>query len=189
MLTPSQLSDLSLTFPTAFANLGDVYETFARSIKALPIEVFALFVSGQVPGLSPITRIPVLRDLADPLLPRNAPSPEKVDRATDQQDGLSVALLEKCYLPFAANTISVEDNARFSLVVESMFGILFTHVGLSRTLSLEEAVRRGVQAREDKVKRKKTAGPRGEDPEKAAREVLAQSGKRLLILVKSLDDA
>ncbi len=73
--------------------------------------------------------------------------------------------LERCFLPFAANTSSVEDNAKVSLLVETLFRLLATHGGIEYTPELMVAVEKGVNAREKKCKgtRKKKFGSSKDD--------------------------
>ena len=55
------------------------------------------------------------------LIPPSAPVPLTVNRSgagADSTDLLSREVLEKCYLPFAAKTMSIADNAKVSLLVE-----------------------------------------------------------------------
>lgn len=127
----------------------------------------------------------VLRDVIEFLLPRSSPSPGRVDPATDDSGGVSMAILEKCYLPFAANTISAEDNAKYSLILESMFSVLFTRTSPRYTDDLAEAVQHGIQAREDKTRKKKAAS-KTDNAERMAREILSRSGQRLLVLLNAL---
>ena len=99
-------------------------------------------------------------------------------------DDLSQEVLEGCYLPFAANTRSVGDNVRFSLCVEALVRLYDSFVGLEWRKGLEEAVERGIRAREEKGKR--VGGRKGEAGQEGGtgdREVLRASGVRLRAVV------
>src|SRR5204863_4310206 len=66
-------------------------------------------------------------------------------------DDLTQDTLQTCYLPFPANTYSVADNAKVSLLVESLLRLLAVHAGMVFTTELEVALETGVQAREMKA--------------------------------------
>jgi hypothetical protein len=62
-------------------------------------------------------------------------------------------------LPATANTSSTEDNAKVSLLVETLFRLFVTTCGADYSPELEEAVERGIAAREKKCNdRRKKAG-------------------------------
>lgn len=61
-------------------------------------------------------------------------------------------VLEKCLLPFAANTSSVQDNAKVSMLVENMLRLFLKACECDNTPSLVSAVEKGIAARENKVK-------------------------------------
>lgn len=86
------------------------------------------------------------------LLPWSAPRPD--------DDSLNQENLERCFLPFAANTSSVEDNAKVSVLIETLFRLLATHGGIEYTAELMAAVDKGIKAREKKCTgtRKKKSG-------------------------------
>jgi hypothetical protein len=74
--------------------------------------------------------------------------------------------LERCFLPFSANTSSVEDNAKVSLLVETLFRLLATHGGIECTAELVAAVDKGIKAREKKctgTRRKKSGSSKDDE--------------------------
>ncbi|KAL8671565.1 MAG: hypothetical protein Q9224_007619, partial [Gallowayella concinna] len=78
------------------------------------------------------------------LIASSAPSPFT--------DDLTQKDLERCYLPFAANTGSISDNAKVSLCVETLMRLLQRACGLDwNDGRLQEAVERGIEAREKKA--------------------------------------
>lgn len=84
------------------------------------------------------------------LLPGNAPAPTTViDRAEDE---VSQIVLEKCFLPFAASTSSVHDNAKASILIENMLRLFLKSCECEYTASLAAALEKGILARENKVK-------------------------------------
>ncbi|KAL2270357.1 hypothetical protein VTJ83DRAFT_2541 [Remersonia thermophila] len=101
--------------------------------------------------------------------------------------GVTPLALQECFLPFAAARVTAEDNARLALALESMAWLVYLRAELGYSDALRRAVERGIQAREDKI-RKRAAGGRGggssgggeEDArERVAREALARSARNL----------
>jgi hypothetical protein len=120
-------------------------------------------------------------------LPNTAPRPGR------ENDSFTQADLERCYLPFAANTSSVADNAKVSILVESLFRLFVKKCGCVYTEELRRAVEKGIEARENKVKstRKRTAR-NIEDKEDVNMVWLKGSGRRLrslLNLVRRYSDS
>lgn len=131
------------------------------------------------------------------LMPSGALSPVKVDRARCDAGGVSPEILERCFLPYPANTIAPADNAKVSLLVENLANIVLRDGGgeIFSSPGFREAVEKGVRAREEKAKRKvvggrggrgRAAGADGED-EVEARLVLEMSGERLRVLADVVD--
>jgi hypothetical protein len=117
-------------------------------------------------------------------LPSYAPHPETI--VTRENDDLSQEVLEKCFLPFPANTSSIADNAKVSILVEMQFRQFLKSCRCYYTLSLESAIERGILARENKSKgdkRRKDGGVRTKDEEND-REWLRASGERLRNLLR-----
>jgi hypothetical protein len=116
-------------------------------------------------------------------LPGNALPPESiVDR---ENDDLSQEVLEKCFFPFSANTSSIADNAKVSMLVEMQFRQFLKSCRCYHTPSLASAIERGIIARENKSKgdrRRKDNGVRTKDEEND-REWLRASGERLRSLL------
>ncbi|KAI0548098.1 hypothetical protein F4679DRAFT_332881 [Xylaria curta] len=168
--------------PIDFSNL---YEKFEQRIKELPLPVFSSFINSSTSALRIDQQIEMLQGVLFLFVPPGALSPRKVDRARFEEGGISPAILERCFLPYPANTIEVEDNAKMSLLLESLLMIVWQHGesdggGFSEYLG--EAVRKGIDARREKINRKKTRGrgSRGTtDAEFEAKAVLEASDARL----------
>ncbi|KAA6414123.1 MAG: hypothetical protein FRX48_02485 [Lasallia pustulata] len=79
------------------------------------------------------------------LISSSAPLPAK--------DDLTLEVLEQSYLPYAANTSSVADNAKVSLCVEALLRLWDEYSRLVWSGDLHEAVEAGILAREGKAKR------------------------------------
>ncbi|TRX91172.1 hypothetical protein FHL15_007960 [Xylaria flabelliformis] len=166
--------------PIDFSNL---YEKFEQRIKELPLPVFSSFINSSTSALRIDQQIEMLQGVLFLFVPPGALSPRKVDRACFEEGGISPAILERCFLPYPANTIEVEDNAKMSLLLESLLMIVWQHGesvgGFSEHLG--EAVRKGIEARREKINRKKPRG-RGRgvtDAEIEAKAVLEASDVRL----------
>lgn len=84
------------------------------------------------------------------LLPANAPAPRTV--ISRDEDEISQIVLEKCFLPFAANTSSVQDNVKASILIENMLRLFLKGCECDYTPTLAAALEKGILAREHKVK-------------------------------------
>ncbi|KAI0481866.1 hypothetical protein F4859DRAFT_437609 [Xylaria cf. heliscus] len=166
--------------PIDFSNL---YQKFEQRIKELPLPVFSSFINSSTSALRIDQQIEMLQGVLFLFVPPGALSPRKVDRARFDEGGISPAILERCFLPYSANTIEVEDNAKMSLLLENLLMIVWRHGEADGDFSgqLGQAVRKGIEARREKINRKKTRG-RGKvvtDAEVEARAVLEASDARL----------
>lgn len=152
-----------------------IYECF----RPLPLPAFSLLLSPSSSSQLPVvvfvslTQVLLLR-----FLPLSAPRPESV--VARENDELSLEILEKCFLPFPANTTSIADNAKVSILVEMQLRQF-----LNYSPTLEGAIERGVLARENKIrgdKRRKDNSARTKEEEND-REWLKASGERLRLLL------
>ncbi|KAI5925007.1 hypothetical protein F4810DRAFT_718843 [Camillea tinctor] len=188
----SALSYLCFYLSDPPLDLTDLYETFETAVKSQPLPIFAALVSHPTSALRVESQITILRGMTELLVPSSAPSPAKIDRARHDAGGISPRILERCFLPFPANTIAPEDNAKLSLLLENLVQISWSAEEGERFEDLAQAVRKGVEAREAKAKGKKTSARRGaragagngDTAEEEARRVLELSGQRLLALVE-----
>ncbi len=121
-------------------------------------------------------------------LPASIPDPVKVDPATADKDGVSVRMLEQCYLPFAANSTAADINARMSLVLENLFRKIWDLGGIKWTSKLQKAVEQGIEARSARTKTRKNARPKGDgdNDDETARDILDDSSRRLLTMMSIL---
>ena len=116
------------------------------------------------------------------ILPNSAPQPHSV---SGNSDDLSQYSLEKCFLPFAANTSSTDDNAKVSILAESMLRLYMKNFRVLHTPDLDTAIEMGVKARENKCrndKRRKDNSARRRE-EEDDRKWLTASGMRLRSIV------
>jgi hypothetical protein len=149
-------------------------------VKPLPVPAFSLHFSPSSSSQLPIiVFVSLTQFLLLRFLPGSAPRPDSiVDR---ENDDLSQEVLEKCFLPFPANTCSVADNAKVSILVESQFRQFLKSCRCFHTRTLGAAIEKGILARESKSKgdkRRKDGGVRAKD-EESDREWLRASGERL----------
>lgn len=184
----SLLSAACHYLPDPFAPLDELYDKFATSVRGLPLDMFRLFIQSHTTPLHNDVYVSLLRYIIDKLLP-TSPDPRSVDPETDARHGVSVPILERCFLPFAANKIFVEDNAKLSLVLEHMFRFLWTICDMKYSPTLRVAIEKGIKARNEKTKAKKNSrGNVGGGPtEQAARQILDNSSQNLEILLDLLD--
>ncbi|KAI0480151.1 hypothetical protein GGR56DRAFT_671295 [Xylariaceae sp. FL0804] len=166
-------------------DLSELYESFAETTKSLPLPIFSAFVTTTTSALRVDSQVSVYQSMLDLFMPSNALSPSKVDREKADQGGISPAILERCYLPYPANTITAEDNAKVSLLLEQLVQLTWQDGSEEFSADLPSAVATGIEARRAKANRKKTRG-RGnaENPDAEAREALEMSGERLTMLAE-----
>ncbi|KAI5863312.1 hypothetical protein GGS23DRAFT_527337 [Durotheca rogersii] len=186
----SLLSYLCHYLPDPPLDLSDLYQRFETTVKSLPLPIFTAFINNHTSALKLESQISTLQGILLLLMPSSALSPAKVDRSWQEADGITVAILERCYLPYPANTIAAEDNAKVSLLLENLLQIMWCEGGGQFGNSLRTAVEKGIAARKTKVKKKKTSvrgRPNGEDPDAEARIVLGMSEQRLRTLVDLIE--
>ncbi|PYH46764.1 uncharacterized protein BP01DRAFT_390441 [Aspergillus saccharolyticus JOP 1030-1] len=175
------LSTVSQTIPEHFTPLEELYHLFAENIRHLPLPSYQAFIS---PTALPHFTSAALTTLCEYLLFRMRES-----AAPDTEDEyLSQAKLEHCFLPYGANTNSPADNAKISITLETLVILLAENDMLTVTPALKKAVTQGVMAREqrpihDGRKKKKEADLHAGDIEWAW---LLESGRRLHFLVEEI---
>ncbi|KAK3938490.1 hypothetical protein QBC46DRAFT_389990 [Diplogelasinospora grovesii] len=137
------------------AEIHDLYEMYTDRVRQLPLGAFRLFVQPHSTSLPDDIYVSFMRHLIDKFLPTSGlPDPWEVDYEAAQINGFSLAMLEQCFLPFAANKVAVEDNAKLSIVLESMCWFIYARRGcdLEVSPSLKRAVEKGIAAREERSK-------------------------------------
>lgn len=142
----SLLSSVSDSLPNTFTPLSTLYDIYLEHIRPLPLPTFFLLISPSslrhfsAPAASSLTQF-ILRSL----IAASAPLPFK--------DDLSQEVLEISYLPFAANTSSIADNAKVSICVETLLRMLDIYGGLSWSPGLHDAAEAGIAARDNKARK------------------------------------
>ena len=158
-----QLSALTDRLPDHFTTLESLYSLYTEHLRPLPLATFAAFLSpSTLPHMVLSARTSLTQLLLRSLISSSAPAPPPGMRDEDgKADDITLDLLETCYLPYTANTVSAADNAKVSLLVEALLRLLAQHVGLVTTPTLKTAVEDGIAARENKAAAK--AGVRRSD--------------------------
>ncbi|KAH8205736.1 hypothetical protein TruAng_000012 [Truncatella angustata] len=188
------LSYLCHFLPAPPIDLPDLYESYETQIRSLPLSLFTAFIDSTTSSLRLDSQISVLQDVLIHFMPSSAVNPSKVDREIYDANGTSPAILERCFLPYAANTIATEDNAKVSVLLEELVKLVWMEGTAQFSDGFYDAVAKGIKAREAKIK-KKVAGTRGkrngyaqEDPDTEARTVLQESSSRLRQLVELISE-
>lgn len=142
----SLLSSVSATLPSTFTPITTLYDLYLTQIRPLPLPTFSVLVSApSLRHLTPSAASSLTQYILRSLISSAAPLPAKDDLTQD--------VLEESFLPYAANTSGVADNAKLSLCVEALLRLWNCHVGLEWSAELERAVEVGIEAREAKAKR------------------------------------
>jgi len=113
------------------------------------------------------------------------PSVPRLNEVTGSDDDkITQEVLEQCFLPHSAQTTSSDDNAKVSILVESLFRLYLRECNCYHNAALKQAVGLGILARENKIKtEKKPKDPGARKRQEVAREWLKASGERLRSLL------
>ena len=191
------LSRLAYAMPRLFTPLEDLHEQFAIAMKGLPLPLFAAMLNPiSNPLLSPLdtTSDPaaatdayavLLKELLVLLLPPKFPDPGRIDAAADREGRLTQEMAEKCFVYYAADSASAEDNAKLSILTESMLVYLFEKEALVGSSALREAVAAGVEARGKKARVRK----RGKvliQGDVLAKEMLDSSAEMIMMILDAV---
>ncbi|KAB8208314.1 hypothetical protein P875_00095320 [Aspergillus parasiticus SU-1] len=173
------LSGVAEALPDDFISLEELYHLFVENIRHLPLPVFqALVTPSTLPYFSPEACTTLCECLLFRIRESAAPD-------TDEEY-LSQAKLEECFLPYAASTSSVVDNTKMSILLEALLILLANSDMLKVTTDLQEAVEEGIQRRAEKAQtetKKSVSARKSEDAEWCW---LQESGERLRLLVEEV---
>ncbi|KAF4455133.1 hypothetical protein F53441_2453 [Fusarium austroafricanum] len=168
------------------SDLHRLYEEYTASLKLLPLPMFSLFTCQRPNPLLSEAHITIVKELFDLLLPSSYKDPSKVDPKGDADGGLTLQILEECFVPHPANTVALEDNAKLSLVVEDAIQLLWACDLMVYSENFEQAVKNGIKAREGKAKKRRTGKVKGDESDTLAQEILTNSGERIRVLLEVL---
>lgn len=176
--------------PDEFIGLTDLYDVVNTCIYNLPLPAYALFTSSsQYSKFAIEVQVSLFQQLLDRILPNTAPQPHKVNKGN--ADDLSQIALEQCFLPFAAMTSSIQDNAKLSMLVENLTRLFLKNCDWEYTEAFGHAIEKGVLARQKKAKgdkRRKDTSARAKADE-SAMTWLKASGDRLMMLKSYMEQA
>ncbi|KAJ5168115.1 uncharacterized protein N7482_003709 [Penicillium canariense] len=171
------LSRVSDYLPKDFIKLGELYHFFVEQIRHMPLPIFQVFVNPFVaPELDDESQSTLCEFLLFNMIESSA--------RTSHDNYLTDAKLEQCFLPYAAATASVVDDAKFSILLESLVTLLAGQNMLKLTPSLKSAVKAGIRRREDKESYRSQASRKKKSLEWCW---LEESGQRLMFLVDLLE--
>ncbi|KAH8702061.1 hypothetical protein BGW36DRAFT_424351 [Talaromyces proteolyticus] len=173
------LVQASTAVPKAFMPLSDLYHLFVENIRHLPLPIFQAFVS---PTALPWSSADAHSTLCEILLWRIRES----SGPQSQESLLNQKKLEECFLPYAANNSTAVDNAKMSILLESLIFLLAQHDGLRNTAELREAVSTGNERRLDKAEAEIRRNKNSRKMETIERSWLIESADRLLYLVHDI---
>lgn len=173
------LSRVSDFMPKDFIQLDDLYQSFVEHIRHQPLPIFQTFVNPLVlPELDDEAQTTLCEFLLFNMIEAAA--------RKSQEDRLTAAKLEHCFLPYAAATPSVADNAKFSILLESLVTLLAGRGWIKQTPSLRAAVDKGIKHREERAKEESHRGHASRNKEVSEWYWLKESGERLMFLVDLL---
>ncbi len=142
----SLLSTVSAILPHMFTHLVTLYDIYLEHIRPLPLPTFFLIMSPSSLSLfTPAAASSLTQFILRSIIASSAPLPPKDDLEQD--------ILERSYLPYAANTGSIADNAKVSICVETLLRLLDKHIGLVWSEGLQSAMEAGIEVREIKAKK------------------------------------
>ncbi|KAK7558095.1 hypothetical protein JOL62DRAFT_497479 [Phyllosticta paracitricarpa] len=144
----SLLGDVLVALPTVITTREKLFDTYTEYLRPLPITSFTTMLSALAAHLSSATFCILA---ANTLLPLISSTPPTYYLEPPTQDEW-----EEYFLPFAARTPSVTDNAKVSVLLR--FVVQVSLPGIIWRRRWVEAVFRGIKARHDKIESGKING-------------------------------
>ncbi|KAJ5138463.1 uncharacterized protein N7515_003311, partial [Penicillium bovifimosum] len=165
----SILRRVSEKLPRDFIPLADLYHTFVENIRDLPLPIFQHFVTpSTLPHFRPEAHSTLCELLLYVMRESSAPTSDALC--------LTQSKLEECFLPYAAATPSVGNNAKISILLEALMTLLYKSKMLSVSEGLRNAVMAGIGRREEATR----------DRESVEWDYLRESGFRLKFMVEHI---
>lgn len=198
------LSNVAAFLPKDFIDIDQLYHLFVESVHHLPFPTFHLLVaSSNLDGLLDISRMTLCERLLNSLLETGGFSKSHISQ-DDDDTGVSQEQLEECYLPFSARTRNKNinqgrsnsgskvaiDNAKVSVLLETMLRLLAARGMLQPSAALTNAVERGIAARLERVQMETRRNSNAKQGLESPGLVwLTESHERLRFMLKLLSDA
>jgi hypothetical protein len=172
------LSNVARHSPSDFMDAEELYTLFVEFIRPLPLPVFQLIVLPSIfDAFSENSHITLCELLLQLMLESAAPSTRE-DRYLTQRK------MQDFYLPYAANKSTHVDNAKVSLLLESMLRYFYMAGSLKPNPALREALEAGIAARNEKAAGGPQKGSKNDDGVASA--LLTESGERMRDIVSRL---
>lgn len=173
-----QLARVAGAPSNAFTDLEDLFDLFTESFRGLPLPAFTQFIATF--RLPHETLNALLVNLLIPYIPS---APKKLNIFSTSQE-----TLVNSFLPYSANVNSSVDNAKMSLVIETLLSSMMSEGRLKADEQLSNAVVEGNNNRKKKAigdARRKFKGRK--EAEAEARRELEMSSERILAILDILD--
>ena len=167
------LSNVASRLPNEFVTIEDLYHLIVESVRHLPLPIFQAFVS---PSMLPYLSVDAQTTLCEYLLVHMI---EVAAPDMNEEDGMTQGKVQTCFLPFAASNTGVADNAKVSIMLESLLFLLLEKGMLTLTPELRQAVEKGNAARAKKAQAESRKNRRVEDVEESW---LSESAYRLTLM-------
>ena len=175
------LSELSMKLPDIFETNEELYTLFVEFIRPLPLPTFQAVVS---PCIVPdVLSTDSQTTLCEFLLTRSL---LEAAAPPSNEPWLRQSKMEQCYLPFAATSTKIADNAKVSLCLESLMQHLLLAGKVVLRPDLESAVDEGIRKRCSKAKDGSKKAAAAQKQEEKAWTSLRQSSERLRLMCKSI---
>lgn len=173
------LSDVSRVMPRSFMKPEELFHLFIEQVRHLSLPAFQLMVHpSTLPWFDAWTQSSLCEQLLSRLIDTNAP--------VSDEPYLTQRKLQECYLPYAASSTSAVDNARVSILLESLLVLLSQEGMLRNTPGLREAVETGNLQRSDKAGDEIRRNKNSRLVEAVEWCWLLESGDRLLFMVHDI---
>ncbi|OJD24380.1 hypothetical protein ACJ73_04258 [Blastomyces percursus] len=172
------LSRVSNALPEDYMTVEDLYRLLGEFVRPLSLPTFQLLVSNpMLTSFADNARTTLCMTILSILLHQHPNS---------QQTYINQTTLEKYCLPFAANTNDAIENAKVSILLETLLLLLASNDMLQARPSLRAAIQEGIIARADKTQ---SDAKKSQDKRKLNELGLVwliESGERMTYLVEKL---
>lgn len=173
----SLVATVCVILPSSFIQLYDLYDLSLHFIRPVLLPTFFAL-------LSPLSLTNMTGPAAQTLLQRILRSLISSSAPLPREESLNQDMLERCYLPWAANTQAVADNAKVSGCIEALIALYERHCGLVWSEDLHQAAEKGIAQREGKAKKEGKGSKRGKSAGGGERMWLQGSGERIKVYVE-----